>query len=83
MKTNVGIIDRIIRILVALVIFGLYYLEIVSGTLGLVLLIFTVVLLVTALVCTCPVYKVLGISTQKKTEECWHIHSKKHNGHEE
>lgn len=83
MKTNVGTIDRIIRIFISMIIFGLYYLEIVSGTLGLVLLIFAVILLVTALVCTCPIYKVLGITTQKKTEECWHIHTKKHNEHEE
>lgn len=82
MKTNVGTIDRVIRILISIAIFGLYYLEIISGTLGVVLLIFAFILLVTALVCICPIYMALGISTQKKSEDCMHIHTKNHNENE-
>ena len=67
MKTNMGIADRVIRIAVALVLAALYFMDIVSGTLGLVLVIVAAVFLLTSLVSWCPAYLPLGISTCKRS----------------
>jgi len=68
MNTNVGIIDRLIRLLLASVMFysGLY---LYSGTaLGTGLVIAGGVLLVTALVGFCGLYQLLGIRTNNTNE---------------
>ena len=66
MKTNMGIIDRVIRIVVALVLVGLYFTNVVTGTLAIVLLVLAGVFTLTALVGFCPLYWPLGISTWGK-----------------
>jgi hypothetical protein len=66
MKKNVGIIDRAIRILVALVIAILYFTNVISGTLAIVLLVLAGVFLLTALVRFCPLYLPFGINTWHK-----------------
>lgn len=66
MKTNVGIIDRVIRILVALVIIGLYFTHVITGTLAIVLIVLAVVFLLTALLRFCPLYLPFDINTWKK-----------------
>ena len=66
MKTNVGIIDRIIRIVVAVVFVVLYFTNVVSGTLGIVLLVLAGVFTLTALVGFCPLYWPFGINTWKQ-----------------
>jgi len=63
-----GSADKIIRILVAIVIAVLYWQNIISGTLGIVLLVFAVIFVLTSLVSFCPLYLPLGISTCKKKE---------------
>ncbi len=63
MKKNMGSIDRIIRVIIALVIGGLYLQGIISGTLGIVLLVLAVVFVVTSSVSFCPLYKIFNIST--------------------
>lgn len=66
MKTNMGTLDRIIRVSVALIILALYYTGVISGTLGLVLLVVAVVFALTSLVSFCPLYPILGINTKAK-----------------
>ncbi len=66
MKENMGSIDKTIRVLLALVLAVLYFTGIVSGTLGLVLLVIAGVFLLTSLIGTCPLYIPFGISTCKK-----------------
>lgn len=66
MKKNIGSADKIIRILVALLIGGLYFSHVISGTLALVLAVLAVVFLATAVVGFCPLYLPFGISTRKK-----------------
>jgi hypothetical protein len=66
MKKNVGSIDRVIRILIAVVIVVLYFTNVISGTLGIILLILAAVFVVTALINFCPIWSMLGISTKKK-----------------
>ena len=63
MKTNVGNVDKLLRIALAVVLSVLYFTRTVEGTLGTVLLILGGVFLMTALVGFCPVYGLVGIST--------------------
>jgi hypothetical protein len=66
MKKNVGTIDKVIRILVAVVVVVLYFTKIISGTLGIILLALAAVFVLTALINFCPIWAALGISTNKK-----------------
>jgi len=66
MKKNMGGADRMIRIIFAIVVAVLYYMEIISGTLGTVLIVAAAVFLLTSLINFCPLYTVLGINTGKK-----------------
>lgn len=63
MKKNMGNTDKTIRVLIAIVIAILYYTGVISGTLGLILALVAIVLLVTSLLGTCPLYLPFGIST--------------------
>lgn len=65
MKKNMGSIDKIIRLLVAALIVGLYYTDKISGTLGIVLLIFAAVLVITSFISFCPLYFPFGLKTNK------------------
>ena len=66
MTKNVGTIDRVIRVVLAIVLGYLYFSGTVTGALGIILLIIGVILLFTGLVGFCALYKPLGISTCKK-----------------
>lgn len=61
-----GSVDRIIRVLVALVIAGLYFTNQISGTVAIVLLIFAGIFILTSFISFCPLYFPFGISTKKK-----------------
>lgn len=63
MKKNMGSIDKWVRILAAIVILVLYYTNVISGTLAIVLLIITGIFLVTSLFGFCPMYVPFGINT--------------------
>jgi len=66
MKTNMGIIDRVIRVVIALVFVGLYFASVVSGTLAIVLLVLAGVFTLTSLIGFCPLYWPFGIHTWSK-----------------
>ncbi|HKK12863.1 MAG TPA: DUF2892 domain-containing protein [Flavobacteriaceae bacterium] len=66
MKRNMGNVDRIIRILVAIIIVYLYVTEIVSGISGVILLLLAGTLVLTSLISFCPLYGVFGLSTRKR-----------------
>ena len=66
MKTNIGKTDRIIRILAAIVIAGLYLTQIISGTVAIILLILSGIFILTSFISFCPLYLPFGISTIKK-----------------
>lgn len=65
MKANMGLWDRAIRVIIAAVISYMYYSGILSGTLGLVLMVMAIVFLLTSVVSICPIYSILGIKTCK------------------
>jgi hypothetical protein len=69
MKKNIGTIDRVIRILVAVVIAVLYFTSVISGTIGIVLLVLGAVFILTALAGTCPLYLPFGLSTAGKEKD--------------
>ncbi len=66
MKRNMGYIDKKIRITAAIAIAILYFTGVITGVLGLVLLVLGVVFVLTSLVSFCPLYVPFGISTCKK-----------------
>lgn len=63
MKKNLGSTDKIVRVLIAIVFIVLYLTNVVSGTLGLILLVLAGVFVATSLVSFCPLYALFGIST--------------------
>lgn len=65
MKRNMHKMDRIIRVLIALVIGALYFSGMITGTLGIVLMVLAVIFVLTSLVSFCPLYTLFGISTCK------------------
>ncbi|MEI6122566.1 MAG: DUF2892 domain-containing protein [Bacteroidota bacterium] len=65
MKTNMGIVDRVIRVLIAVVVTILYFTGVVSGTLAIVLLVLSGVFILTSIVGICPLYMPFGIKTNK------------------
>ncbi len=69
MKKNIGTGDRAVRIIAALLIAVLYFLQVISGTTAIVLLVIAGVLMLTALLGFCPLYRILGISSERKKEQ--------------
>ena len=61
-----GTVDKVIRILVAVIILVLYFTHVITGTLAVILLILAGVFVVTSLIGTCPLYLPFGFSTRKK-----------------
>ena len=67
MKKNMGTIDKVIRILVAVVIAILFFTNVISGTLGIVLLVLAAVFVITSFISFCPLYFPFGINTDRKS----------------
>ena len=68
MKKNMGVIDRAVRALLAVVVVVLYFLGMISGTVAIILGVLAVVFLMTSLVSFCPLYPILGVYTCPKDE---------------
>lgn len=69
MKTNMGSADRVIRIIIAIVILGLYFTDIISGTTAIIGLVLAGIFILTSFLRFCPLYLPFGISTKKKEEQ--------------
>lgn len=63
MKTNVGTVDRMIRLVLGIVMVVLYFSETLTGTLGYVLMAVGVVFVVTSMIGFCPLYAIVGFNT--------------------
>jgi hypothetical protein len=63
MKRNMGTMDRVIRVIAAVVIGTLILTGQLTGTWALILGILAVAFVLTSLVATCPLYLPLGLST--------------------
>ncbi len=66
MKPNMGTADKVVRVLIAIVIAGFYFANIISGTLAIILLVLAGVFILTSFMSFCPLYLPFGISTRKK-----------------
>ncbi len=58
-----GNTDRIIRIILAAIVAVLYFTNIITGTVGIVLLVLAGVFVVTSFVSFCPLYALVGLNT--------------------
>ncbi len=67
MKKNMGTIDRVIRIVLAIVVAILYMNGSITGTAAIILGIMAVVFILTSLIGFCPLYLPFKISTIKKS----------------
>jgi hypothetical protein len=66
MKKNMGTIDIVIRILIAVLIAVLFFTKIITGTLGIILLVLAGIFILTSLLGFCPLYLPFGINTKGK-----------------
>lgn len=67
MKLNLGLIDRGIRMFLAILIIDLYITKVLAGGLAFVLIPLAAFFIITGLISFCPIYNFIGISTKKKT----------------
>ena len=66
MKKNMGTLDKSIRIVIALIVIGLYLGHVISGITALVLLAVAGIFILTSFMNFCPLYLPFGISTFKR-----------------
>ena len=69
MIKNIGSTDKFIRMLLAAAIVLLSYLEIIQGTLAIILLVVAGILVVTSFLNVCPIYLAIGKSTATRKED--------------
>ena len=69
MKKNMGNTDRVLRTIIALIAGLLYFSGTVTGTIGIIMLVFAGIFLLTSLVSFCPLYLPFGINTCKTDPE--------------
>lgn len=68
MKKNMGGLDRVLRVLAAVAVIALYYMNVISGTLATVLLVVAAIFILTSFVGFCPLYYPFRFSTRKKSK---------------
>ncbi len=61
-----GALDKSLRVLLAILIAMLYYLDVIQGTLAYILMAFAIIFLITSFVSFCPLYTILGINTCRR-----------------
>lgn len=66
MKANMGTADRIIRVIIAAILVTLYFTNVITGTVGIVLIAASIIFVLTSLISVCPLYIPFGISTLRK-----------------
>lgn len=69
MKNNIGVIDRCIRFVLALVFIMLYTTRTVVGTWGIVLLAFAAIFIITSFLGTSPLYLLFKIDTRSHSKK--------------
>ena len=67
MKQNMGLLDRLIRLALVVLVAVLYFTNVISGTWAIILGILAAVFLLASLVGICPLYLPFGFSTRKKS----------------
>ena len=67
MKKNMGTLDRVLRVIAAVVFVGLIFAKAVSGALAIIMGLLAIMFVVTGLLGFCPGYVPFHISTLPKT----------------
>ena len=68
MKPNMGTFDRILRVIIAIVVIGLYATGNLSDTTAIILLVLSGIFILTSFISFCPLYLPFGISTRPKKD---------------
>lgn len=58
-----GTTDRIVRLVIAIAFVGLYFADVITGTLGILLMALSAIFLITSLISVCPLYMPFGMRT--------------------
>ena len=66
MKPNMGTIDKLIRVALAILVGMLYFTGQISGTIAIILSVIAIVFVLTSLISFCPLYLPFKISTRPK-----------------
>ena len=66
MKSNLGSIDRAIRVILGILFAVLYFTNVIAGVIGIILLVLGAILILTAIFSFCPIYWPFGLSTKKE-----------------
>ena len=69
MKKNMGSTDKIIRIILAVGLGLLYFTHIVTGGVGIAILVVAVIFLITSFISFCPLYSILGLTSKKNNSD--------------
>ena len=70
MQKNISKCDRMARFIVAIILVALYGTNVISGTLGVIALVVVAVMVVTAAVSFCPLYKIIGMNPCGESKCC-------------
>lgn len=65
MKANLGLLDRVIRVIIAVIFAILFFGGYVTGVFGAILLAIGIVFLMTSLVSFCPIYALFRLKTKQ------------------
>jgi len=68
MKKNMGLADKIIRLIIAALVAIIYFTNVITGTLGIVLIVIAAIFVLTSFISFCPLYWPFNISTNKKKQ---------------
>ena len=66
MKKNMGMFDRVIRVILAIAIVFLYITGMIGGTTAIILLVVGAIFIATGSIGLCPLYLPFGIKTKSK-----------------
>lgn len=67
MEKNMGMIDRVVRVVLALAVAVLYFTGTISGVVAIILGVLAVVFLLTGIVGFCPLYRPFNFSTLRQS----------------
>lgn len=69
MQSNLGTLDKSIRITLALTALAIYLIKIIEGKANFIFLAITVILFITAFTNYCPIYTIWNFSTKEHQDE--------------
>ncbi|MCI0522247.1 MAG: DUF2892 domain-containing protein [Bacteroidales bacterium] len=69
MKKNIGNVDMIVRLALAVILIACYFVFNLKDLLGLIVILITALLVITAFAKVCPLYYVLRTDTLKKEDK--------------